>query len=430
MLRLSGRFWDFKRRADPARQVVQARRRLGSLAKTVESQPAPYVALLTVDSTRTIIVDRRKTFSLRWVLSCQESDSVAVISSYAQLEVFGRERLSPNFFMREFLHSEIAAWHGMRNVPDHPDVALDVGRKLCQDLLEPLHATFGKIHIRSGYRSPSVNRFGNESGLNCASNEKNYASHIWDYPDAEGMHGATACIVIPALVDYIESGGSWTAMAWWIHDHLPYSSLCFFSKMGAFNISWHEKPLRQIDSYAKPKGYLTRAGMSNHGGSHETEYRGLLASLGPPSVNVRELLIIDDHPAAKLSAASKRSAIQVTDSRMQSIQVPADTPVNYRAVHTKSAWRVARGHKSLENAIYGKDGAAGLFARKVRIDYEKHGAPLYVFVWQSGCSTGFLVIANSATTAGITITELPISMIEGFEAHGGACADVLARLVG
>lgn len=364
------------------------------------------------------------------MFSCQESDTVAVISSYAQLEAFGRERLSPNFFMREFLHSEIAAWHGMLNVPDHPDIALDVGRKLCHQLLEPLHAAFGKIHIRSGYRSPSVNRFGNESGLNCASNEKNYASHIWDYPDAEGMHGATACIVIPALVDYIESGGSWTAMAWWIHDHLPYSSMCFFSKMGAFNISWHEKPLRQIDSYAKPKGYLTRAGMSNHGGTHEAEYFGLLASLRQPDVGGRELPTVDEHlAAAELSVASIRSTTRVTDSPLQSIKVPADTPVNYRAVHTKSPWRIARGHKSLENAIYGKDGAAGLFARKVRIDYEKHGAPLYVFIWQAGYSTGFVVTGDSATSAGITVTELPIAIIEGIEARGGASADVLAQLV-
>lgn len=360
----------------------------------------------------------------------QESNSVAVISSYAQLEALGRERLSPNFFMREFLYSEIAAWHGMRNVPDHPDVALDVGRKLCQELLEPLHATFGKIHIRSGYRSPSVNRFGNENGLNCASNEKNYAGHIWDYPDAEGMHGATACIVIPALVDYIESGGSWTAMAWWIHDHLPYSSLCFFSKMGAFNISWHKKPLRQIDSYAKPKGYLTKPGMSNHGGTHEAEYLGLIAALRRPDVHENELPNVDDRPAAaELSDASIRSAARITDTPSQSKGVPAETSVNYRAVHTKSAWRIARGHKSLENAIYGKDGAAGLFARKVRIDYEKHGAPLYVFIWQSGCSTGFVVTSNSATTAGITVTELPVATIEGFEAYGGVCADTLARFV-
>jgi hypothetical protein len=43
---------------------------------------------------------------------------------------------------------------------------------------------------------------------------------------------------MPWLVDYVERGGHWTAMAWWIHDHLPYSSLYFFPRLAAFNINW------------------------------------------------------------------------------------------------------------------------------------------------------------------------------------------------
>jgi len=199
--------------------------------------------------------------------------------NYDGLESLGRERLSRNFYMREFLYSEIAHWNGLRNIPHHPDVALRVGRQLCAELLEPLQQTFGRIHVRSGYRSPEVNAFGNQNGLNCATNEKNYAGHIWDYPDANGHFGATACIVVPALVDHIDRGGRWTSIAWWIHDHLPYSSMCFFAKLGAFNIGWHEKPARRVDSYAKPLGCLTRPGKANYSGSHEHEYADLLAGL-------------------------------------------------------------------------------------------------------------------------------------------------------
>lgn len=54
--------------------------------------------------------------------------------------------------------------------------------------------------------------------------------------------------------------------------------------------------------------------------------------------------------------------------------------VNYRAVHTKSMWRKVSTHQSLESAINGKDGAAGLFARKARINFETHGDPCYVQV--------------------------------------------------
>jgi hypothetical protein len=86
------------------------------------------------------------------------------------LEEFGRVRLSESFFMRDFLHSEIASYYGMQNIPDDPDLAIAAGSKLCEEALEPLQARFGRISIRSAYRSPEVNRFGNQNNLNCGNN--------------------------------------------------------------------------------------------------------------------------------------------------------------------------------------------------------------------------------------------------------------------
>lgn len=196
--------------------------------------------------------------------------------SMKALEDLGRVRLSKSFFMRDFLYSEIANWHGIPNVPDDSDLAIAAGRKLCEELLEPLQDTFGRIAIRSAYRSCEVNGFGNANKLNCASNEANYAGHIWDRRDADGCMGATACIVIPWFADRYEAGTPWQTMAWWIHDHLPYSELCFFPKLAAFNITWHEKPARSIYSYAAPKGVLTKPGMPNHEGMHAEWYEGAL----------------------------------------------------------------------------------------------------------------------------------------------------------
>jgi hypothetical protein len=68
-------------------------------------------------------------------------------------EALGRVRLSRSFFMRDFLYSEIANVHRITNLPDDPDLAIAAGRRLCEDLLEPLQATFGRIAIRSAYRS-------------------------------------------------------------------------------------------------------------------------------------------------------------------------------------------------------------------------------------------------------------------------------------
>lgn len=192
--------------------------------------------------------------------------------SVAKLEDLGRVRLSRSFFMRDFLYSEIANLNGLPNIPDDPDLAIEAGTRLCEELLEPLNDTFGRVAIRSAYRSPTVNAFGNQHGLNCASNEANYADHIWDRRDEAGRMGATACIVIPWFADRYEAGADWREMAWWIHDHLNYSSLYFFRTRAAFNIQWREEPERRIDSYVDPKGCLTKPGMASHGGDHSDWY--------------------------------------------------------------------------------------------------------------------------------------------------------------
>ena len=196
------------------------------------------------------------------------------------LEEFSRVRLSPSFFMRDFLFSDISNLHGIPNLPADPDLAIATGRRLCEELLEPLQATFGRLAIRSAYRSQAVNAYGNAHHHNCASNERNYARHIWDRRDARGSMGAMACIVVPWFADRLQEGAPWQAMAWWIHDHLPYSQLQFFPKLGAFNIGWHEYPKREIYSFIQPRGYLTRPGMPNHAGDHADQYRGFPALRG------------------------------------------------------------------------------------------------------------------------------------------------------
>jgi hypothetical protein len=182
--------------------------------------------------------------------------------SLSALEDLGRVRLSSSFFMRDFLYSEISNLHGIPNIPDDPDLAISVGKRLCEELLEPLNATFGRIAIRSAYRSSELNAFGNKmtkekkGRYNCANNENNFARHIWDRRDSEGGKGATACIVIPWFTDRWDKGADWRSLAFWIHDRLPYSEMEFFGKLCTFNLSWHERPKRNISSYIAPKGSL------------------------------------------------------------------------------------------------------------------------------------------------------------------------------
>ncbi|MBS3847359.1 hypothetical protein KD146_01495 [Devosia sp. BSSL-BM10] len=197
------------------------------------------------------------------------------------LEELGRVRLSESFYLRDFLYSEIAAIHAIPNIPDDPDLAIAAGTALCQNLLEPLQARFGRISIRSSYRSCALNQFGNANKLNCSRNEANYAGHIWDRRDAAGHMGATACIIINRFVPYYERTGDWEAMAWWIHDHLPYHDMQFFPRYAAFNLQWREQPERRIYSYIPPRrGTLTKPGESNRNIDHSSAYAAMLAELG------------------------------------------------------------------------------------------------------------------------------------------------------
>ena len=176
-------------------------------------------------------------------------------------------------FQGDFLYSEIANFHGIPNIPSDPDLAIEAGTRLCEELLEPLHRTFGHVTIRSAYRSCEVNGYGNENGMPCARNESNYAAHIWDRRDDEGRMGATACIVIPWFIDNHDVS-EWPKLAWWVHDSLPYHSMRFFPNLAAFNLRWREEPERRVDSWVDPKGCLTKSGMDNWAGDHSEHYRG------------------------------------------------------------------------------------------------------------------------------------------------------------
>lgn len=179
-------------------------------------------------------------------------------SLFWKLEKLGRIQLSENFYLRQFLYSEIGIAFGIPNIPDNEDLAIETGTKLCENILEPLTAEFGPIVIRSGFRSAALNAHGKKFNLMCSSNERNYAYHIWDHRDEDGYAGAAACIVIPAFNDGKTRFNTWQDLAWHIHNTLPYHRLTFFSRNNAFNIGWHENPKREVYSLKPNPHWLVK----------------------------------------------------------------------------------------------------------------------------------------------------------------------------
>ncbi|MCZ6894362.1 MAG: peptidase M15 [Gammaproteobacteria bacterium] len=207
--------------------------------------------------------------------------------SVSKLEEFGRMRLSPSFFMRDFLYSEISQVESIPNIPDDFELALQAGRGLCENVLEPLQEKLGKISVRSGYRSRTINRIGNEKRYNCASNERNRTRHIWDLTDDTGHYGATACVVVNSFVDYYEKTGDWPALGWWIADQMRhFRDVMFFKQLAAFNINWYSGPVseRTVSSQVPnpetgKKGTLSKSSVVEISQDHETYYVDWLKSV-------------------------------------------------------------------------------------------------------------------------------------------------------
>ena len=222
------------------------------------------------------------------------------------LDAFGRERLSKHYFMRDFLYSEVAEVHGIANVPCDADLAIKAGKAVCRNLLEPLRHVFGHVTIRSAFRSANVNGYCNCRGMNCSSNKASYANHIWDHLDGDGCMGATVCIAIPAFVDWLEEdpGRDWRVLAWFIHDHLPYSEMVFFNRNGTVNLTWRgdpddagqegdvrhfdgscdsivwrSKPKKRVLGWVDPKGLMFENGKPKEGRDRSAHYVDLLHHL-------------------------------------------------------------------------------------------------------------------------------------------------------
>src|SRR5690606_36083077 len=171
----------------PPRAVTQARRQTPN--QSILRRPAARAAVIA----STVMAMKKITSSISEILTSKPGCCTHVIArdyrlqpehvmrhpkSVKALEELGRVRLSKNFFLRDFLYSEIAVIRGFANIPDNPDLAIAAGKVLCEPLLEPLQALFGKISIRSTYCASEANHCCNINKLNCGLNETNFGGHI------------------------------------------------------------------------------------------------------------------------------------------------------------------------------------------------------------------------------------------------------------
>lgn len=83
-------------------------------------------------------------------------------------------QLSKNFYLHEFIKSEIATRLKIDNTP--PQEVIDNLKYLCENLLQPVRDIVGAITINSGYRSPAVNK-----AVNGAKNSQHLTGQAVDF---------------------------------------------------------------------------------------------------------------------------------------------------------------------------------------------------------------------------------------------------------
>jgi len=108
-------------------------------------------------------------------------------------------QLTEHFTLAELVRSDMAARHGLRNMPD--DAGIERLRALCVAILEPVRAHFGRpVAVNSGYRSVALNA---------------------KIPGSSNRSQHSLC----EAVDFEVSGHANAEVAWWVRDHLAFDQL-------------------------------------------------------------------------------------------------------------------------------------------------------------------------------------------------------------
>ena len=122
-------------------------------------------------------------------------------------------RLSDHFTLEELCKSQTAERHHLNNVPSDPEIVENL-RAVCEKILEPVRANFGKpFSPSSGYRSPKLNKLVNGS------------------KSSQHLRGEAADFEVPGVANF--------DLATWIEQNLPFDQLILeFYEPGKPNSGW------------------------------------------------------------------------------------------------------------------------------------------------------------------------------------------------
>ena len=166
-----------------------------------------------------------------------------------EYEKLARVRLSKNFILRDFLFSTESAARGFTNYPEDPDMVIRSGKALCEKILEPILARWGRVWITFAYMS----REGIEHGLSEAKRQANPRSsdpHMWDRKSwGDGIYSRID--ILPICVE--DGEVSKMEFGMWVMMNLDCDLLMQWQRSNVFCITISPKPRRVWIGWGSPK---------------------------------------------------------------------------------------------------------------------------------------------------------------------------------
>jgi hypothetical protein len=166
-----------------------------------------------------------------------------------QYEKLARVRLSKNFILRDFLFSTESAARGFSNYPEDPDMVIRAGKALCEKVLEPVLAKWGRFWITFAY----ISREGIEHGLSESQRRANPHSsnpHQFDRK-TWGDEIYSRIDILPICVE--DGEVSKHEFGHWIVMNLDTDLLMQWRRSNVFCITISPKPRRVWLGWGSPK---------------------------------------------------------------------------------------------------------------------------------------------------------------------------------
>lgn len=169
-------------------------------------------------------------------------------AKFRQYDALALTRLSKHFILRDFLFSTESAVLGLSNLPEDTEMVIRAGQALCEQVLEPIQAQFGRFSITFGYQCREAMEY-DWSAEKRRQHPRSSNPHQWDR-GTFGNEVYARVDILPYCVEDGEVGKS--EFARWCMMNLDIDLLMQWHRANIFCITISPRPRRVWIEWGNP----------------------------------------------------------------------------------------------------------------------------------------------------------------------------------